>query len=78
MFINKVLQVSSSIRVPRHVKINVENSDHAQNSTRYQTCEVSKKEEEKTLIPVRVWYVEKLILTQYCFKPAAAAIGNVP
>ncbi len=36
------------------------------------------KEEEKTLIPGPVWYVEKLILAQHCFKPAPAAIGNVP
>ncbi len=36
------------------------------------------KEEEKTLIPGPVWYVEKLILAQHCFKPAPAAIRNVP
>jgi hypothetical protein len=37
-----------------------------------------RKEQEKTLIPGPVWYVEKLILPQHCFKPAPAAIGNVP
>jgi len=36
------------------------------------------KQEEKTLIPGPVWYVEKLILAQHCFKPPPAAIGNVP
>jgi hypothetical protein len=36
------------------------------------------KEEEKPLIPGPVWCVEKLILAQHCFKPAPAAIGNVP
>jgi len=46
------------------VKINVANSDQAQISARYQTCQAWRKEEEKTLIPRRVWYVEKLILTQ--------------
>jgi len=60
------------------VKINIENSDQAQNSTRYQTCQAWRKEAEKTLIPGRVSYVEKLKPTQYCFKPAPAAIGNVP
>jgi len=43
-------KVSSSIRVPLDVKINVENSDHPQNSTRYQTCQAWGKEEEKTPI----------------------------
>jgi len=70
--------VSSSIRVPLHVKISVENSDHPQNSTGYQTCQAWGQEEGKTLIPGPVWYVEKLILAQHCFKPAPAAIGNVP
>jgi len=32
------------------------------------------KEEEKTLIPGPVWYVEKLILAQDCFKPPPAAM----
>jgi hypothetical protein len=36
------------------------------------------KQKEKTLIPGPVWYVEKLILPQHCFKPAPAAIRNVP
>jgi hypothetical protein len=36
------------------------------------------KEEEKTLIPGPVRYVEKLMLAQHFFKPAPAAIGNVP
>ncbi len=36
------------------------------------------KQKEKTLIPGPVWYVEKLILAQHCFKPAPAAIRNVP
>jgi hypothetical protein len=36
------------------------------------------KEEENTLIPRLVWYVEKLLLAQHCFKPAPTAIGNVP
>ncbi len=36
------------------------------------------KQKEKTLIPGPVWYVEKLIPAQHCFKPAPAAIGNVP
>jgi len=44
----------------------------------YQTCQGWGKEEEKPLIPGPVWYVEKLILAQHCFKPAPAAIGNVP
>jgi hypothetical protein len=42
------------------------------------TCQAWGKEEEKTLIPGPVWYVEKLILAQHCFKPTPAAIGNVP
>jgi hypothetical protein len=72
----KFCRVSSSIHVPLDVKISVENSDHPQNSTRY--TRPAKEEEEETLIPGPVWYVEKLILTQHCFKPAPAAIGNVP
>jgi hypothetical protein len=45
------------------MKINVENSDHPQNNSRYLTCQAwGKEEEEKTLIPGLVWYVEKLIL----------------
>jgi hypothetical protein len=36
------------------------------------------KQKEKTLIPGPVWYVEKLILAQHCFKPAPAALRNVP
>ncbi len=36
------------------------------------------KQKEKTLIPGPGWYVEKLILAQHCFKPAPAAIRNVP
>jgi hypothetical protein len=74
----KSWRVSSWIRIPLDEKINAENSDHPQNGTRYQTCQAWGKEEEKTLIPGPVWYVEKLILAQYCFKPAPAAIGNVP
>jgi len=44
----------------------------------YQTCQAWGKEEEKTLIPGPVWYLEKFILAQHCFRPAPAAIGNVP
>jgi hypothetical protein len=36
------------------------------------------EQKEKTLIPGPVWYVEKLIQAQHCFKPAPAAIRNVP
>jgi len=36
------------------------------------------KQKGKTLIPGPVWYVEKLILAQHCFKSAPAAIRNVP
>jgi len=36
------------------------------------------EQKEKTLIPGPVWYVEKLIQAQHYFKPAPAAIGNVP
>jgi len=46
-FLIKFCRVSSSIHVP----LDVENSDHPQNSTRYQTCQAWGKEEEKTLIP---------------------------
>jgi hypothetical protein len=75
----KFCRVSSSIRVPLDVKISVENSDHPQNSTRYTRPAMhGGKEEEKILIPAPDWYVEKLILTQHCFKPAPATIGNVP
>jgi len=71
----KFCKVLSSIHIPLDLKINVENSDHRQNSTRYQAWG---KEEEKTLIPGPVWHVEKLIPAQHCFKPAPAAIANVP
>jgi len=46
------------------MKITVENSGHLQSSTRYQACQEWGKEEEKTLIPGPVSYVEKLILAQ--------------
>jgi hypothetical protein len=39
---------------------------------------MGEKKKKKTLIPGPVWYVEKLILAQHRFKPAPAAIGNVP
>jgi len=60
------------------VEINAENLDRPQNSTRYLTWQAWGKEEEKTLIPGPVGFVEKLILAQHSFKPAPAAIGNVP
>jgi hypothetical protein len=68
----KFCRVSSSICIPLDVKIDIENSDHPHNGTRYHTCQAWGKEEEKTLIPGPVWYVEKLILPQHCFKPAPA------
>jgi hypothetical protein len=74
----KFCRVLSSIRVPLDVKTNVENSDHPQNSTRFTRPARHGKRRKKTLIPGPVWYVEKLILTQHCFKPAPAAIGNAP
>jgi hypothetical protein len=60
----KFSRVSSTIHIPLDVKINIENSDHPQNRTRYHTCQAWGKEEEKPLIPGPVWYVEKLILAQ--------------
>jgi hypothetical protein len=36
------------------------------------------KQKEKFLIPGPVWYVEKLIPAQHCFKPAPPTIRNVP
>jgi len=36
------------------------------------------EQKEKSLIPRPVWYVEKLIPAQHCFKPAPPVIGNVP
>jgi len=74
----KFFKVSSSIYIPLDLKINVENSDHRQNGTRYHICQAWGKEEEKSLIPGPVWHVEKLILAKHCFKPAPAAIANVP
>jgi len=74
----KFCRVSSSIHIPLDAKITIENSNHPQNHTRYHTCHAWGKKEEKTLIPGPVRYVEKLILAQHCFKPAPAAIGNVP
>jgi len=36
------------------------------------------KQNEKILIPGPVRYIEKLIPSQHCFKPAPPAMRNVP
>jgi len=74
----KFCRVSSSIHGLLDMKINVEFRPPTKQYQIYQTCQARGKEEEKTLIPGPVWYVEKFILAQHCFKPAPAAIGNVP
>jgi hypothetical protein len=43
----KFRRVSSSIHIPLDVKINIENSDHPQNGTRYQTCQAWEKKKKK-------------------------------
>jgi len=78
VFINKVLQ-GFIFNGPLEVKIKRCNFKPPTKQYQiFQTCQPLGKEEEKPLIPKRVWYVEKLMLAQHCFKPAPATIGIVP